>query len=235
MNSYRLYFLIVSIVVASICYFASENLYITSGVGLVFLIYPQLFLVKSLQKSQSTYERYHECFRFVNNFIVSLDIRGSLNGTFLAINPSMSQSYISVYEGISSSKPEDKINYLQKYYPFHFYGLFVKVITLWQEQGGSILSMSTQLLEEGRKSEEYLRYCHDLHLTKTIEFSMLWVFSLVILIVMRVSLNQFFSQIIDKLVYQIGLVVFFLFFLISIEILVRKVTSKEVKGWDEYE
>lgn len=235
MNSYRLYFLLVGIVATAVCYFASENIYITIGVGAAITLYPQIFLVKKLEKSQETYSRYHECFHFVNSFIVSLDIRGSLSGAFTAINPTMSKQYLAVYDGIASNKSEDKINYLQKYFPFHFYGLFTKVVTLWQEQGGDILMMSTHLLEEGRKSEEYLRYCHDLHLTRTIEFVVLWIFSLVILVVMRVSLNQFFTHIIDKTVYQVGIGVFFSFFLISVEILVRKLTNREVKGWDEYE
>ncbi|MBE6135709.1 MAG: hypothetical protein E7181_00340 [Erysipelotrichaceae bacterium] len=147
----------------------------------------------------------------------------------------MSKSYQAVYEGIESNKSEDKITYLQKYFPFHYYGLFIKIINLWQEQGGDILSMSSHLLEEGRKSEEYLRYCQDSHLTRTMEFVVLWVFALVNLVVMRVSLNQFFTHIVNNIVYQVGLTAFFLFFLISIDILVRKVTSKEVKGWDEYE
>jgi len=235
MNSYRLYFVIIALIASGVCFFASENLYITIGVGVVFLIYPQIMLVKKIEKSNSTYSRYHECFHFVNSFIVSIDIRGSLNGAFSSINPTMSKSYQAVYEGIESNKSEDKITYLQKYFPFHYYGLFIKIINLWQEQGGDILSMSSHLLEEGRKSEEYLRYCQDSHLTRTMEFVVLWVFALVILVVMRVSLNQFFTHIVNNIVYQVGLTAFFLFFLISIDILVRKVTSKEVKGWDEYE
>ena len=235
MNSYRLYFLIVALVTTAVAYFASENLYLTIGVGVVFILYPQIFLVKKLEKSQSLYQRYHECYHFVNTFIVSLDIRGSLNSAFSSINPSMSKSYQDVYEGISSNKSEDKITYLQKYYPFYFYGLFAKVIALYQEQGGDILSMSSHLLEEGRRSEEHLRYCQDLHLTRTIEFVVLWVFALIILIVMRVSLNQFFSQIMGKILFIVGLSIFFLFFLVSVDILVRKVTTNEIRGWQEYE
>ena len=235
MNSYRLTFLVVAVISTGISYFASENIFITVGVGIVFLLYPQIFLVKKLTKSQNLYERYHECFHFVNAFIISLDIRGSISGAFASINPTMSKTDLSIYEGISSNKSEDKIAYLEKYYPFHFYGLFKKVVSLWQEEGGDILSMSSHLLEEGRKSEEYLRNCHDLHLTRTIEFVVLWVFALAIIVVMRVSLNQFFKHIVGSVIFQVGLIVFFLFFLVSIDILVRKVTSKEMKGWDEYE
>ena len=234
MSSYRLYFFIIALICAGTSYFASENLYITIGVGVVFLLYPQIFLVKKLEVSQSITERYHECYHFVNTFIVSLDIRGSLNSAFNAINPTMSKAYQDVYEGISSSKSEDKLTYLHKYYPFHFYGLFVKVITLYQEQGGDILSMSNHLLEEGRRSEEHLRFCHDLHLTRTIEFTVLWIFALIILVVMRVSLNQFFVHIMSKVLYQAGLSIFFFFFLVSIDILVRKLTKKEIRGWEEY-
>lgn len=235
MNSCRLYFIVVALVASGICYFASESLYMTIGVGVTFLLYPQVFLVKKLEKSYSLYERYHECFHFVNTFIVSLDIHGSLNGAFSSINPTMNKTYLAIYEGIASNKNEDKIAYLQKHYPFHLYGLFIKVVNLWEEQGGDILSMSSHLLEEGRKSEEYLRYCQDLHLTRTIEFVVLWIFALVILIVMRVSLNRFFQQIMNNVIYLVGLGLFFLFFLITIDILVRKITSREVKGWDEYE
>ena len=235
MNSYRLYFFLLALIVSGIAYFASENLYLTLGVGVVFLVYPQIFLVSKLMKSQALNERYHECYHFVNTFIVSLDIRGSLNSAFASINPTMSKTYLSVYDGISSSKSEDKLLYLQKHYPFYFYGLFTKVITLYQEQGGDILSMSTHLLEEGRRSEEHLRYCQDLAFTRTIEFVVLWIFALIILVVMRVSLNQFFNQIMSKTLFIIGLAVFFLFFLVSIDVLVRKITKKELRGWQDYE
>ena len=235
MNNIRLYFIVVSLIVTGICYFASENIYMTVAVGLIFLIYPQAFLVKRIFNSQNIHERYHECYHFVNTFIVSLDIRGSLNGAFANINPTMNSSYLSVYEGIASNKSEDKLAYLKRYFPFHFYGLFVKVVTLWMEQGGDILSMSSHLLEEGRKSEEYLRHCQDLHLTKVIEFAVLWLFALTIVVVMRISLNQFFARIMGNVIYIVGLSLFFLFLLVSIEVMVRKISQKEVKGWDEYE
>ena len=235
MSSYRLTFIVVALIITGVSYFASENLFVTVGVGIVFLVYPQLFLAKKLEKSHNLYERYHECFHFVNSFIISLNIRGSLNGAFSSINPTMNKTYLSMYDGISSNKSEDKIAYLEKYYPFHFYSLFRKVITLWQEQGGDILSMSSHLLDEGRKSEEYLRTCQDMNITRIIEFVVLWVFALIIIVVMRVSLNRFFLRIVSGIAYQIGLGIFFLFLLISIDILVRKITTKEMKGWDEYE
>ena len=235
MNSYRLTFFVIALITTGISFFASGNIYITIGVGVVFILYPQIFLVKKLEKSKSLYERYQECFHFVNTFIISLDIRGSLSGAFSSINPTMNKAYLAIYEGISSNKSEDKIAYLEKHYPFHFYGLFRKVVSLWEEQGGDILSMSSHLLEEGRKSEEYLRYCHDLHFTRTIEFVVLWVFAMVIIIVMRISLSQFFSRITSSVIYLVGLSVFFFFFLLSIDVLVRKITKKEMKGWDEYE
>ena len=235
MNNYRLYFIVIALVVSGMSYLATNDLYVLIGVSLAFLVYPQIALVNRLEKSSKSYTRYKECFHFVNSFLVSLQIKGSIASAFESVNSSMSKEYQQIYEGIRDFSEEEKINYLIKFFPFHFYSLFIKIITLWQEQGGDILSMSSHLLEEGRKNAEYLSFCHVQAMAKIVEFVILWIFTLLILVIMRFSLSQFFSLLTGKVLYKVGIGVFFLFLLVCVDVAVRKISQYEIKGWEEYE
>ena len=235
MSNYRLYFIVIALLITGISYLATNDFLVTIIVGIIYLIYPQIALATIIEKNSKTYNRFNECFHFVNTFLVSIEIKGSLASAFENVNNSMGKEYQLVYEGIRDFSLEEKITYLIKYFPFHFYSLFIKVVNLWQEQGGDILSMSSHLLEEGRKNEEYLSYCHVQSTSKIVEFIILWVFTIMIIAIMRLALNQFFYLIIDKLLYKVGMGLFFLFMLASIDIAVRRTSKYDIKGWNEYE
>ena len=106
---------------------------------------------------------------------------------------------------------------------------------LWQEQGGDILKMTNFLTNQFREIEEYILSCKQLGEKKIIEFSILWLFSLSILVVIRFSLSEFYYSIIRNNVYIFGVLVIFVFALISIQILVSKVCAIELKGWKKYD
>ena len=235
MKLYNILGLIIVIALTFVCYFATSNIFVGIGVLVLSVTFYFVLLYKKLNAHNSNTRKIHECYLFINNFLITLSIKGSLNAAFDATRTSISDDYNEYIASIEEMNPQEKLLYLNRYFPYHIFQIFIDIVFLWQEEGGDILSMSSHLLEEGRKSEEYLRNCHDLHLTRTIEFVVLWVFALAIIVVMRVSLNQFFKHIVGSVIFQVGLIVFFLFFLVSIDILVRKVTSKEMKGWDEYE
>ena len=128
----------------------------------------------------------------------------------------------------------ERLEYLKKYYPFYVYELFVSVIHLYIERGGNILDMSRFLLSELHNEQDYNHEYNSLGKRKMFDFSMLWSFSLLILVVLRFALHEHYSLISNQLFYQILIVILFLFILVSIEILNIKAHTFRKRG-AEYE
>ena len=143
----------------------------------------------------------------------------------------MSEDFHRDLKGIDDLNESEKLSYLCKYFKFHIYGLFVDLINLWSEQGGDIIDMSSYLINESRLTEEYINECESISLKKTIEFAILWIFSLAILIVLRFSLGQFFEFLSAKEYYPFIIFGFMLFVLTTIHVAITRICKIEIKGW----
>ena len=95
--------------------------------------------------------------------------------------------------------------------------------------------MSRYLVEQARLKEEYLLSCQRLNKSKTIEFTVLWIISLVILAALRFALSQFFNRIAQTIFYQVAIVVIILFALFSIYLLINRITNLTLEGWNDEE
>ena len=108
-------------------------------------------------------------------------------------------------------------------------------IKVWSEQGGDILTMSQYLINQVRLKKEYLLYCESVHRSKLIEFFVLWGITLTILTSLRFALSQFYTRIIHAMFFQIAMVVLFLFVLLSIYLMVMRITNVTLEGWKDDE
>jgi hypothetical protein len=95
--------------------------------------------------------------------------------------------------------------------------------------------MSHHLIEQVRLKEEYLLACESINKSKSIEFIVLWSIALMILAALRFALSQFFIKISQTIIYQVAIVLTMLFALISIYILVKRVTNLSLEGWKDDE
>ena len=109
----------------------------------------------------------------------------------------------------------------------------IDLINLYNEEGGDIIQMSHYLLNTIREDEEYLVNAERMNRSATIEFAILWSFSLIILAILKYSLSDFFSHIVKSAFYQMSVVCIILFALFSIHIDIKKITDIKIKGWDK--
>ena len=226
---------IVSIALSGLIYLASENLIITISLFLTTNLF-FIFLVKRrIDKAHLKIHRYHQCFQFINSFLISLNIKGSLSAAMQSGYDTSDEATKEIIDSIKEMNEEEKITYLSKYFKFDLYHLFVDTVLLWNEEGGDILKMSRRLIDQIRLKEEYLLTCQSIHRTKTVEFVILWSIALSILAVLRFALSQFFSYILHTIVYQTSIVVIMLFMLLSVYILVMRVSNLELEGWKDEE
>ena len=187
-------------------------------------------LMPMLKKHEIKLTRFHECYHFINNFIISLSIKKSISGALETTVNSMPSEFIDQYNSLENMSDNEKLNYLSTYFIFNVYQLFLQILAVWQDEGGDIIAMSKYLTSEIRNNEEYLSKCETLTKRKYFEIGVLWMLCLAILIFLRFALKDFYTKIKGQLVFIISITLLALFILFSIYLLVRKATTVAIKG-----
>ena len=226
---------IVSFAFAGLIFIASENIFSTISIFLITLLFFVLLIKRQIDKYQEKTRRYHQCYQFINSYLISLSIKGSLSAARESSYGTADKGTREVIDSIKDLDEEEKLSYLSKYFKFDLYHLFVDTIKVWSEQGGDILTMSQYLINQVRLKEEYLLYCESVHRSKLIEFFVLWGITLTILTSLRFALSQFYTRIIHAMFFQIAVVVLFLFVLLSIYLMVSRITNVTLEGWKDDE
>ena len=227
--------IIVSMVFAGVTFIASQNIFSALGIMFIFTMFFVLIARRLVNNSQQKVHRYHECYQFINSFIISLNVKGSLSAAMESAYDTSDSGTKEIIDSIKELNEEEKLSYLIKYFKFDLYRLFVDTVTLWNEQGGDIIKMSHHLIEQVRLKEEYLLACQSINKSKSVEFVVLWAIALMILAALRFALSQFFARVSQTIFYQIAVVVTMLFALISIYILIKRMTNLNLEGWKDDE
>ncbi|MFA6675799.1 MAG: hypothetical protein WCS49_02875 [Bacilli bacterium] len=224
--------LVLAIVFSFICYVASDSIFVSAITFVLTIVYFFLVVARRFQKFNAKIKRFHHCFYFINNFLVSLSIRKSISEAFHHAANALDEEFKEEEEAMKDMMENEKILYLQRYFPFHLYQLFSDIVMLWCEQGGDILLMSNYLYNQARETEEYILYCESVNRKTTIEFSVLWLFSLTILFILRFVLSDFYIYIVKQTFYSYAILGIFLIVLLSIELLTKHMTKIEIRGWN---
>ena len=193
--------LVISIILGFVSFYATSNVFIGGGVLVVCILLYFLVFYKILQKYILKMNRIHECYLFINNFLITLSIKESLNAAFEATTNSISEEFSEYVLSVGDLNPQEKLLYLSKYFTLHIYRIFTDIVLLWQEEGGKILDMSSHITNEMREIEEYATYSKSISKRKSLEIGTLWLFSLAIIVVLRMSLSDIFSGLLSNPIY----------------------------------
>ena len=233
--NYILVGIIVSLILTGIFYLTTQNILLALFVFLISIVFFVLVVYRKAKKNQLKIHRYHQCFQFINSFIISLNVKGSMSAAIESGYETTDENTKAIIDSIKELNEEEKIMYLCKYFKFDLYRLFVDTINLWNEEGGDILKMSQYLINQVRLKEQYLITCETIHRQKTTEFIVLWSISLAILAILRFALSTFFDRIRVTIFYQVAVTVIVLFVLVSIYILLLKISKLDLEGWKDNE
>lgn len=230
-----LVYLIISLLLTSVVYISSNNI-ILSGVTLLFsLIYFIFFNLPIYKKYTKRLKRFHQCYFFINSYIIALNIKGSTQAAMTITLDAMDPDFDEIKQSMQAMNSDEKLQHLNKYFKFHVYTLFKEIVRLWQEEGGDIIAMSSYLSNQTRIIEEYLNRTSSIKKSRILEFVILWVFSLMILVLLRFSLAQFYDSISKLAFYPIAILGLIVFTLFSIHIATLRATEINIQGWDEDE
>ena len=235
MNSIVVIGIIISIILGASSFIASNNYIVGGACLLVSLLYFLLIARPLIKRHAIKLDRFNECYHFINNFIVSLSVKGTINAAYESAVLSMPEDFSSRIENVETFSNQDKLEHLNKYFKFHIFALFIDLMNLFEEQGGNILEMSHYLLEESRQIEEYISTSESIARKRLIEFCILWFLTIAIMVFMRFALSQFFGTISKQLFYPIGIGALVLFCLVSIHMAITKMCSLKIKGWNNNE
>lgn len=227
--------IIVSFVFAGVTFIASQNIFSSLIILAVYTAFFVLIARRQINKNEQKIHRYHQCFQFINSYLISLNVKSSLNAAMESSYETADEGTKEIIDSIKELSEQEKLSYLTKYFKFDLYHLFVDMVSLWSEQGGDIIKMSHHLVDQVRLKEEYLLTCESLNKSKTVEFVVLWAIALVILAALRFALSQFFDRISKTIVYQVAVIVVILFALFSIYILILRITNVNLEGWKDEE
>ena len=227
--------IVIGLIFGIVTYIGSNNLIVTLAVFVISLLYFILIARPLYKRYDTKTKRFHQCYHFINSFIVSLSIKSSLSGAYESAMNAMPEDFVSKVENLDTFDQKERLENLNKYFRFHAFSLFLDLVNIYEEQGGDILEMSHYLLEETRLTEEYIAENNSIARKKITEFAILWFLTLLVVIILRFALSSFYSSLTKQLYYVIGIGGVFIFALVSIHIALMKMTKLEIKGWHDNE
>lgn len=217
-----------AIVIAVVSYLVSSSIYVPIAFFVLFLI-DYIFIFRKMKKYFTKTQRIHECYQFMNSFLVSLSIRDSYDESFANAVTNPSSSLDAELKAIDNLNSVEKLEYLRKYFNLSIYKMFLNVLEIYNIQGGKILEIANSLMNESVRMEEATTQTSHFNLRKMIEFIMLWGMTLVIMVFMWFAMRDFYSQMTSSMIYQILLYAFFLLILGSLHYFASKIFVISVK------
>lgn len=228
-------YFVISVILAFSSYVIAQNLIISGLILITYLIYFLGYFDSYYKKNDFISKRYTECYNFINTFIISLSIKGTLLSSLEACELNQKETLKEALKKIEHINIEERLIYLGKYFPFYIYDLFLNIISLHQEQGGDILFSSKHLLKESRIIEEQKDQIFKSSIRKLGEIIILWGLTIVILIVIRFALSQFYDIILKNAFFGLSIGLFYAYMLFSLHFSLKRIFKTTVKGVKEIE
>ena len=222
-------FLILSTIVGVIAFLTSYNIVVGIVIFVLFLSYYFFIARKMFKKYFEKIDQIHCCYHFINSFIITMSVKNSLEDAYESATRITNKNFNDEVGELSTMPLEDRIVYLRKYFNLAIYKMFLNILTLYEDQGGDILTMSDCLMRETTRTEKSLTESVIIGNRKLFEFGLLWLMSFAILLFLRFGISDFYSQMVQNYMFIILLIAFFLVALMSIHLFVYTYTSIRIK------
>lgn len=229
MKKLDLFSITISAIICLIVYLTSNNIFVSLGVMVVYILYYFLLARKKILNYVDELERAHGCFHFINGFMVTMSTKESLDEAFQSGVRNPSKSLQEMVEQMKDMSSIEKVKYLMKYFHFSVYHMFINVVDIYLEQGGDIFKIGDTLYQESSRIEETLNESVSVSKKKLAEFAILWSLAIVVILFMRFALHDFYFKMLKSIIFMILLVVFFLIILASIHIFIVKYSSLPIQ------
>jgi hypothetical protein len=198
------------------------NVYFALIYGLVGLIVFRFGIQTKTNKVKKYLEIVDEFQAFANSLILQLSSTPPVD-SFVKIAPFFNNEVKAILENEEASI-SDKLNYFEQRYNFNLFQIFRKLIEIYVEQGGNILTMSLEMLTQIDYFKIATYEIHYDNSKKKMDVLILWGLAILCIIVLRFTLQTYYIQIMQGPFFFV-IVAFLLLFLISIFLLYNKYTK----------
>ena len=201
--------LLIAFAVAGVCYLSSGQLMMTGIVGLVYflallsLAYPKVSTMHRKRRIRK------ECYRFMNSFVTTCSVTSSLSRAYEVSCEGSEGEEKEVMDACSCNDVEGRIHELSSYFENQLYDVFLSIVSIYEERGGDILTLSSSLLEEATRIEEEAENRVKLSRGRLFQYMTLWAMSLGIVAFLRFALSNFYDQLMASSTYMICLASYF--------------------------
>lgn len=220
--------IVISALHGLLAYHISGNLYGSVGVALIQMLITLFFIVPMIRKYADRCRKRHECYRFINSFIISLSVVYSGEAAYETAILGAKGEEKAIFDGIEEYEIKDKLNYLKTYFLEKYYEMFLSIYELYIEQGGDILSIATPLLETATQVEETENAKSKITSANLLQTIMMWGLGDLILFLIRNSLSNFYEMILTHPEYSLLTLSYFLFQTIAFLMYAKTATEENI-------
>jgi hypothetical protein len=218
---------------AVLLYFLTTNRIVTLIYGVFALGSAAFLTLFKYRNYENKKNKFNEAVSFINKFIISLSINGSLIDSFNSCKEILNNKLYLELKNID--EVESRIEYLKKYYNYRIFEIFSGVINEYLDKGGDILSYSSTLMSEARRNQANVNNLFTNSVKYLISFISMWIFSFLIVLIAKVSLKDFYNNFVNNQTFIIALTFGFMFFIISFYIYFQSLSLKKFMEEGKYE
>lgn len=230
MTQQKLLLYLTPVIIALISYILLNNVYISIAIFVIYLLYFVLRLNIFIARFDKQKKKIEFLYTFMNDLIISISVYKNVEKACESTLEQLQFEKNKTFGDLSSFNAYEKVKYLSNYFLMPIYDIFLNVLDAYIENGGDILEMCEFISTYISQIEGYFIKSETVRKNKLIEFIGLWIFCLLLLFFIRFALADFYAQLSSSVFYLIGLVFFFLFVIISIEVLLFKLCKNKIQG-----
>ena len=221
-------FTVLSIFLGGVAYFVSDNFMIAGAVALIFVLLFFVFVAPNIAKFKIRQQKRHECYLFVNSFLITLSVCQSLEKSYELATQNAQKNFKATLDSIALMEAKERIEYLSTYFEMPIYDMFLSVLNIYLDQGGDILALSKTLMEELTRIEETAMSISKNAAGVLIQWIVLWAMSIAILAFVRFGLDTFYDMLKTSTSYLIMTISYFVLLAVSIAIFTTQYTGEKL-------
>lgn len=213
-------------------FYLTNNLYFLIGTLLIYAIYFVIYEMVFKRKERVSLIKKKDLTIFIHDFFLTYSVDYSIDNAITNAASNVSTNLKEQVRMLDEFKQLDKLERLTEYFSSSLYQLFLKTITLCEHNKEDRNKTIAFLLEENNRYIFNQKILQRNILRSFVEFSLLWIVSFLILIIVRFAINNYFDKVIATWFYLLGIGIYFAFFLFSIHLFLQS-THGRIKRYEQ--
>ena len=212
---------LLSIAFGIIVYMVLLDIISTVILCIILFLLLNFYMMKKINKKIKFIKSLDNFSHFANSLVMQLTVMPNVSRALIDICDFFDEEQKSILSNEELLIIE-RLDSLDKYYDFPLYYVFKEIIYLYDTQGGNIIDMSMQLLNQ---IDIYMKNVETIRLDnnkKIGEVLFLWIFSIFALIYIKSILLYYYLILITSGTFKFIIIGFFILFIFSLFIISKK-------------